>query len=785
MYMTQPEQSGPGSINNNEAGGLSTDQERKVLSQEEIELMFNPSIPEFHGITASNPSLDDEIIGVSSVAELNDSVDFHMGEGFVPWETNPQMSQVHEALANGTKEEQELYEAIQSCYRTNRDAVDYIKLIQETEDDASLSENERNVKVQGYLDLLRKQDDLRDKKYQQVGSLFRGLVKIPRITEDGLHQFLNLDKNKDLKEQHIANLSDVIRSLRYDLDRVVAIKESQFLDEINEDDIRYGYQELVERLSILSSYYDETNNNHVQEKVELEKAILFFEKRFPYLLDNNEQPKKERSFSERIMRVGAFISSKWKGLFNRKPEEITEVTEPTVDEEIENPSSDAISPAESVEGTAADITVNTLDGGIKVASVESPEKVQVENPVEVKTSVRNWWRPKPAVSVEANEKGNVSPEITGDTASSPLEVDGLPTTDNKSKIEKQENVSEVPKREMLEGEAPAPVSPENKKAALARIFEKIEKSADWYNKQPKKVKFAVGAGLLVAGLTGAAVSSGAILGGVAAAKYTLRGVSAYAAGKGVEKMLDGKEYVKKAKWATMLGVFALGSYTGDILKSTGELLRDIIPDGIQDSLSNLFSSAKESVENFIKEKSSGGGSRLVKVPEAGTAGATIGNDVSQSPTGPASAPVSPSPVIHTPAPSSLFTSDGQLAPTQGYAFQGLDLNNHTPDLNAVSENIVEISAGDTLSEVMMDNISDQFPEFDNLTPKGQANFVYNILANLSPDQLQEIGVTSGDADIISPENKIDFSKLHEIAEKMKITYGGQEVSLLERAKLLK
>ena len=101
-----------------------------------------------------------------------------------------------------------------------------------------------------------------------------------------------------------------------------------------------------------------------------------------------------------------------------------------------------------------------------------------------------------------------------------------------------------------------------------------------------------------------------------------------------------------------------------------------------------------------------------------------------------------------------------------------------------AKQLVGISEGDSLSEVLMENIGEKFPGFDKLTPKGQANFIYNILSNLDPNQLKEIGVSSMDAGSLSLDDKIDFQKLHDIAQKMEITYGGKSISLFERAKLL-
>lgn len=105
--------------------------------------------------------------------------------------------------------------------------------------------------------------------------------------------------------------------------------------------------------------------------------------------------------------------------------------------------------------------------------------------------------------------------------------------------------------------------------------------------------------------------------------------------------------------------------------------------------------------------------------------------------------------------------------------------------SSIAKQVVGINPEDTLSKIMMNNIGNQYLGFDNLTPKGQENFIANILSNLNPEQLRDIGVSSMDANILSLNDKIDFNKLHEFTKNMKIIYGGQEMSLLERAKLIK
>ncbi len=768
--MTQQEQSGPGSINNNEAGVLLTDIERKVLSRKEIESMFNPSIPEFRGIEARNPSLEDKIKEVSSAANLNDFVDLHMGESFVLTGGDPQMIIVHKALAIGTKEEQELYKAIQSFYEPIIEIDDYFEKRRQIEEDSSLSDDDKDKKFQELYAISKKQRDLQDDKMRQVGSLFRGIVKIPRITEEGLHQFLNLDENQALKKEHIINLSDIISTLYSNLDKVATIKESPFLDDVNKGDVQYGYRRLVVELSSLSNDYDENNSEHVQRKVELEKAKLFFEKRFSYL-EPGVKPALKRVFNS-LKGLGPILTGTWKKIFRGDPSD-----QETAEKAL-------------AEGVAVEPTLE--------ATAENPSDTEphIEAQPEKTEAKRSWWSPKPAV-VDADKKG--SDTVADTTGGEPTVVGGeVPGTHEGTPASGPGDGTEIkatdvtPKIDaIIDGveESPAPVSPEKRQKALLRIKEKLEKSADWYNKQPKTVKIAVGAGLLVAGLTGAALSSGTILGISAAAKYALRGASAYAAGKGAEQIMENKgyeKYAKKAKWATMLGVFALGSYTGDILKSTGEVLSSIIPDEFKNYFSDLSSSVKTEVKEILNNKVDDGGTKVVGVPADGknlTAGGAM-NKETLLPNQPTSAPTSSMSAIGSDLTSGA--GDVRFPPTtQGYNFTAPDFVNPEASLDTVSGQIIEISPGDTLSEVMMDNISEQFPEFDDLTPKGQANFVYNILANLSPEQLQEIGVKSGDADLISPENKIDFSKLHDIAKDMKITYGGKEMSLLERANLLK
>lgn len=793
--------------------GIVSVEDARLLTPEELSAMFKPKV----NVGGKEFSFDlGFITGTANTEqELNGWVNLRVGDELIPrinW-TEDQKKNIEEFrqnLSSGSEEEQKLAKEIEDFQSFLSSLVDYRISFDEIRL-SSLSDKEKELKISELEKLIKAEEAEVDERIQYLGSLFRRLAKLPDITQDGVAQFLDLSENHKLRVLYIKNLASNIKNIANINNKTEAVEQSMFLNEVSERDIRDGYSSLKNWLNyfVVSSSGQE-DKEQLLKIMNLEAFKSFLEKRFPYLVVAESPFTKEKSVMDRIKSIGAYFSTKWKNLTNRPATEV-------VPEQIE-PKLDAIIPEVKIEDEGLALKVPDEPA---VAPIASPDLVApplmpevtgapiipevVEAPVEVKipAGLPSWYRMGLTKRVEPikTELAPVPAESATEIKPEVVEVSGV-----KTGLEGDLAVAS----KGVETKKVEPVSPEAKKAALERINKNLfTKGLDWYDNQPKKVKLAVSATLILAGLAGVAMSSTGLLQGVVAAKYGVRLLSAYGTGKVVEKTLQGKSYANKAKWATMLVTFAIGSYSGDILKSVGGVIGDILPDHLKKSLSILYSAITEElkpvqeelaqklgtvkdevVERFntadksLNDWREGFGSRhkLVNIPQNGVLPTDVQPTKPQLiPQTPASAPVDVAnkALGNVPFENDFKSSDVLNQPATPQVI-GMPASPIGPGI----EQLVEINPGDSLSEVLMDNIGEKFPGFDELTPKGQANFIYNILSNLDPDQLKEIGVSSMDAGTLSLDDKIDFQKLHDIAQKMEITYGGKSISLFERAKLL-
>ena len=92
--------------------------------------------------------------------------------------------------------------------------------------------------------------------------------------------------------------------------------------------------------------------------------------------------------------------------------------------------------------------------------------------------------------------------------------------------------------------------------------------------------------------------------------------------------------------------------------------------------------------------------------------------------------------------------------------------------------------GETLSGLIMrGGIDSAFMAEDiaHLSATGKQNLIFNIVDQLTPEQLRSIGVISENKHLIHQGQRIDLAKLAEMARSMTVTVGGEKVSLITRA----
>ncbi len=281
---------------------------------------------------------------------------------------------------------------------------------------------------------------------------------------------------------------------------------------------------------------------------------------------------------------------------------------------------------------------------------------------------------------------------------------------------------------------------------------------EFYKNNPEAVKkVALGVGLVSASM---ALSFAAPVGTVATAavwgaKLGLRGYGAYKAGEGVEKILrarigrkqPGKKLFKSqenqirdAKIATMIAAFALGSIFDWYNASFGAAssVADQVATGVDTAVSGTTDVAQHAT------------------PAAGMPTTGVG--------------------VEIPAVTPEVT-----APLEAVA-------RHADTLGTTLVHEVTVKSGDTLSHIILsDGLAEIIPpeELSKLSTLGKQNFISNLVSQLSPEQLRDIGIGSGDLKLMKVGEHIDIKKLADIAKEMSITVntGGtpSKLSLLARA----
>jgi hypothetical protein len=301
---------------------------------------------------------------------------------------------------------------------------------------------------------------------------------------------------------------------------------------------------------------------------------------------------------------------------------------------------------------------------------------------------------------------------------------------------------------------------ENSEEMLARqrVWNRIEVASDAYNKLDPKIKLLIGGALIAVGFVGSAPVATVAYGG----RVVLRGLGAYSAGKGAEEMYRKKamsnwiysasdsslseddflkrgeqieKNAKRIKWSFGIGAFLVGSLA---------------------DMAHLFDSDAIQVVSEIS---------------------VAPDDVPAYPAGELGGNLS--------LQGQVF-SETLVAPHNYLDAVELEASGGVPDVLPF-DGLLQVVSGQGLTEMLLSN-SDALQMLTGgteLSEAGMKNYVANILGNLSGEQLREVGITSGNADLLSLSDKIKVEKLSGIAQTMKIqlTDSSPLMSLLDRAKM--
>ena len=276
---------------------------------------------------------------------------------------------------------------------------------------------------------------------------------------------------------------------------------------------------------------------------------------------------------------------------------------------------------------------------------------------------------------------------------------------------------------------------------------RIKKIMDLYNKQPTHVKVAISLTLLGSSLVVPATGGAALV--LLGVKTGLRVAGSYAAGEVVEtalrnrlekKLQEGEKLSAKtevmlysARALTALTTFFIGEWA-----DSANLHRGI------DTVFDHFS----------------GGHEVATQAQASVT--------------PLTAPV----LVESP----VVTQVALTAPLSDVVSTAVSESSIHTSLISPHEWIVR--AGNTLSNILLhDGINQMFEPKDiaKLSWQAKQNLIENVTSNLTPNQLREIGISSGKAGLLKIGETIDISKLAAMAKNLEVLVGGERVPLLKRA----
>lgn len=328
--------------------------------------------------------------------------------------------------------------------------------------------------------------------------------------------------------------------------------------------------------------------------------------------------------------------------------------------------------------------------------------------------------------------------------------DDLPEPERQTISERLSNLKIREKLSHLKNRLFRKNNPENEiafkaKEAREKLFKVWDKAHDWWEKQPKHQKLILSGALIGLSIAGTAGGSGLAVGVGMAGKAFVRGMGAYGLGTTAESIMRKKYLAKngseplshedetklmKIKLAVAFGALFVGTYldTKEIFNHAGASIANAI-DAIKDNLFVGDVSAVVSPEQVL----------------------------------PQTASITPSSVAQHIDTATNLSANG-------------------------TEHFANVVPNRTLTSIILhsDGFS-MFPTDDiaKLTSDGKQNFIQNLIKNLDPEQLKSVGISSGNPDLLYTKDKINLSKLADLAKHITVTVGGEEMTLLERALQIK
>ncbi len=309
----------------------------------------------------------------------------------------------------------------------------------------------------------------------------------------------------------------------------------------------------------------------------------------------------------------------------------------------------------------------------------------------------------------------------------------------------------------------APASPERREL-LKKIWGHVEKASEAYKKLDPKTKVLIGGGLIAFSMVGGAPVASVVYGG----RIVLRGLGAVRAGKGME------EIYKKRATDKLMNSLSLNNPVGYGSEEMARVERNakwvkystiaaaFLAGSLMD-IAHLFDS------NTVQDVATAVGSARETVHEGVASHLSV---------------VDPTDDSHFSSIMDRLASDRAEEAARIAAEEAARVA--AEEAASRFSGILELAPGQNLTQALLEN-KDAFKMLTDgveLSDAGMKNYLANILANLTPEQLRGVGIASGNADVVNLTDKIHIAKLTELANTIKIQLpgSGNPISILESAR---
>ncbi len=321
-------------------------------------------------------------------------------------------------------------------------------------------------------------------------------------------------------------------------------------------------------------------------------------------------------------------------------------------------------------------------------------------------------------------------------------------------------------------------------STLKKIWLHTERAGEAYKNLDPKTKLAIGGALIGIGFFGGAPVAAVAYGG----RVVLRGLGAVSAGKGAEEM-----YRKKAMSNWIYSASDSSLSEEDFLKRGGQIEKNAkkIKYGVMASafllgsladIVHLFDAGSAEIISEVPASSTSQPETLLTIPAENLS--LVGEAFSNTPLIPTESPVEivipDYSLISTPSPVEIVIPDTPFSVIESTV-------DDAPEVS-LFDGVLQVVSGQGITEALLNNKEalEMLTGGVELTNAGIKNYLANILGNLSPEQLKEVGIMSGNADVVSITDKVNVKKLTELANEIKVQLSGSvnPISILERAKMI-